>query len=1160
MFRFLRRMIFVLIGFLLIAVFIWYAGPYFSFAQFTPLESELARVIAIGAVIGLWLLAALVRKLRAFRASDRLIAAVVQRPKAEPERVSPEAAKLRERFEEAVSGLKQQRRSGHSLYDLPWYVIIGAPGSGKTTALLNSGLTFPLEQRVGKGALRGVGGTRNCDWWFTDEAIFLDTAGRYTTQDSDAASDSAGWSEFLALLKKYRARRPVNGVILTISAQELLTQGEHAQEAHVEAARRRLAELTGELGIQIPVYVMVTKCDLVAGFTEFFEDLSPDGRRQVWGVTFPYEQTLANQGPEVFPQEFDALMARLNERVYTRVEDVRDVRRRTRVFAFPQQMAALRDSLTQFVNEVFSATRFDQQILLRGVYLTSGTQTGTPIDRLLAGMGRQFGIAADAIAAAPGQGKAYFVERLLKEVLIAESGLAGINRRLETRKAAAQLGSYAAMAAIAAIGVVVWSVSYSRNRAYLESAAAEVAALKKLTVPAATAPLDALRPRLDALHTLVDSSDRYRQSTPFMMRWGLYQGRAIGDAARGAYVRELDGTLLPRVAQRMRARLAESSRPAEELWIYLKAYLMLGNPERLDKDVLRQMAEIEWATPGIGAPDSRQAMSAHFQNLLNESRTLRPLALDQRLIAQVRSSIQQASIPRIIYGGVKADYAKDPRTVKLAELAGIGTDLVFRRRSGREMSEPVPALYGRAVFEEIAGRESVALLKQVEADRWVWGEGNTAFTDSARIIAEVVALYEQDYVREWDATIEDLQFRKFPSLAETAQALRRLTDATSPLRGVLRVVRDNTNLVPASAAGQPSGTIDTARKKISEGIGRIAKPVQEAIGLPTVARGSIVATHFQSVNQLVEGETGKQPIDPIIASIAQIEQQLGTLGPDLGGVASYKILADQKLRALRQTYQQQVATMPRSVQPLLAEIGDISLDTVEKTALREIQTGYEQRVQPECRRLVANRYPFASTDVEVPLDDFAKAFAPGGVFAKFFEEFLVEHIDRSADQWTLRPGAVAIPRWMIQQFAMAQKIREMFFPEGAARPAVQTVATTRIIDPETTRFIMTVDGNNVGGGRDVLSQKVVDWPGKSGAVNVAFEGQFLPDRPYSFAGPWAFFRLVDGTRIGPADPQGRVKLDIVTQFHHAEVILEPKSAAASPFVNLEWRRFSCEPS
>jgi type VI secretion system protein ImpL len=180
-------------------VFVWYAGPYFAFGTYHPLESETARLIVIGVIVACWLVTRLIKRLRAFRASDRLLAAVVAQPQPEPARTPAELVKLRERFEEAVATLKQQRRSGHSLYDLPWYVIIGAPGSGKTTALLNSGLKFPLEQRVGKGALRGVGGTRNCDWWFADEAIFLDTAGRYTTQDSDAASDSAGWAEFLAL-------------------------------------------------------------------------------------------------------------------------------------------------------------------------------------------------------------------------------------------------------------------------------------------------------------------------------------------------------------------------------------------------------------------------------------------------------------------------------------------------------------------------------------------------------------------------------------------------------------------------------------------------------------------------------------------------------------------------------------------------------------------------------------------------------------------------------------------------------------------------------------------------------------------------------------------------------------------------------------------------
>ena len=226
MFSFLVRSCLIALGFLLVAVFIWNAGPYFAFADYHPLEPATARLIAIGLVVGCWLAYALFRRLRAYRKSDKLLAAVIAQPQAEQARPSAEALRLRERFEEAVATLKQQRRNGHSLYDLPWYVIIGAPGSGKTTALLNSGLKFPLEQRVGKGALRGVGGTRNCDWWFTDEAVFLDTAGRYTTQDSDAASDSAAWGEFLALLRKYRARRPVNGVIFTINAQDLIAHGD----------------------------------------------------------------------------------------------------------------------------------------------------------------------------------------------------------------------------------------------------------------------------------------------------------------------------------------------------------------------------------------------------------------------------------------------------------------------------------------------------------------------------------------------------------------------------------------------------------------------------------------------------------------------------------------------------------------------------------------------------------------------------------------------------------------------------------------------------------------------------------------------------------------------------------------------------------------------
>ena len=123
------RTLLTIVGVILLALFIWYAGPLFAFGSYRPLESELARLVLIGLIVVGMVVAKLLKRLRANKASDNLIAAVVKQSAAD-NRPSAEAQQLRERFEEAVATLKQKRRSGHSLYDLPWYVIIGAPGSG----------------------------------------------------------------------------------------------------------------------------------------------------------------------------------------------------------------------------------------------------------------------------------------------------------------------------------------------------------------------------------------------------------------------------------------------------------------------------------------------------------------------------------------------------------------------------------------------------------------------------------------------------------------------------------------------------------------------------------------------------------------------------------------------------------------------------------------------------------------------------------------------------------------------------------------------------------------------------------------------------------------------------------------------------------------------
>ena len=474
----------VLLAIALLSLAIWYGGPYLALGTLKPLESEFNRLIGILVLVVVWTLWVLMRQYKARRAGEQLAKDVAgQSEIRSAARAGPgaaEAAQLRARFDEAIAALRSSKGKSVNLYQLPWYIIIGPPGAGKTTAIANSGLNFPLSKKFGKKALRGVGGTRNCDWWFTEEAVFLDTAGRYTTQDSDSESDQAEWTEFLNLLRKHRSRRPINGVVIAISASDLLSLSETDRDRHVDAIQRRLEELAHELRISLPVYLVLTKLDLIAGFTEFFDDLNHEGRAQVWGVTFQLQASRSGEAAAQLAAEFDQLAERLNARVMTRLEAERDVRRRALIFIFPRQFAALRRALTEFTTEIFTRDGKQQKAQLRGVYFTSGTQEGSPVDRILGALGRAFGLHVRGAIVQSGEGRAYFIQRLLREVLFKEAGLAGVNKRLEAAQALTHGAIYIAVCLVMAAGMIVLGVSYQRNRDYLATVATAVKSLPPL--------------------------------------------------------------------------------------------------------------------------------------------------------------------------------------------------------------------------------------------------------------------------------------------------------------------------------------------------------------------------------------------------------------------------------------------------------------------------------------------------------------------------------------------------------------------------------------------------------------------------------------------------------------------------------------------------------
>ncbi len=322
----------------LFGVLIWYVAPLISFAGVSPFSSEWARIAAIAVLVVVW---AAYEAFRAWRAKRKEKA--LQEGLSAAEEGDREAKALGARMSEALGTLRKMggKDRGNYLYGRPWYMIIGPPGSGKTTALMNAGLKFLTEGQAQGEAVSGVGGTRNCDWWFTEQAILIDTAGRYTTQDSNAERDARAWKAFLDLLRRNRPKQPLNGVLVAFGLDALMNASEAEIEAHARAVRRRLNELHETLGARIPVYLWLTKADVLPGFEEFFSDLSVEGRREVLGHTQPW-QGAKPISLDAFADAFDALVKAIGERAPQRLQAEADAQRRSAVLGFANQVAEAR--------------------------------------------------------------------------------------------------------------------------------------------------------------------------------------------------------------------------------------------------------------------------------------------------------------------------------------------------------------------------------------------------------------------------------------------------------------------------------------------------------------------------------------------------------------------------------------------------------------------------------------------------------------------------------------------------------------------------------------------------------------------------------------------------------------------------------------------------
>lgn len=842
------------LGLLALAIFLFLGADVLRLGLSWAVAALLLALLVYGAV---WL----GKKLWAARAARRLAAGIEDEDaasRATDERDRAEVGNLRARLDEAVKTITTSKLGQSvgkaALYELPWYMVIGNPAAGKSTAIAKSGLNFPFADKQGS-AVQGIGGTRNCDWFFTTEGILLDTAGRYSVHEEDRRQ----WLGFLKLLKRTRPLAPINGILIAVSIAELSTASPEAANLLAKNLRQRVQELTETLEVFAPVYLVFTKMDLVSGFVEFFADRDSDERDKVWGATLPYKLEGGEDALASFDPHFDELGDGLKESTLARMSLARGQALPVGVLSFPLEFQALKPMLRAFVATLFEENPFQFKPVFRGFYFTSSVQEGEAQSHASADVARQFGLQTPRLtgSATIVSGAGYFLRDLFRQVVFADRGL--VKQYASRGKQRLRMGFFGGGVAALALMLGAWAWAYQGNRQLMQSVEADLR--KVVSLQAERTDLASRLEALEVLQQRIEQMQALRDNRPMGLSLGLYQGEAIERKLRVEYFEGVRQLLLRPVAQGIEGYLAEVNQNAgvlqpvlraplsaaaeaaavpgaaasapvlaasgasarsrftdlspgntEEAYNALKTYLMMAERERMEQSHLADQLTRFWRVwldehRGTLPRDqllrsAERVMAFSLANLQDEAFPV--ITPNLGLVDQTRDNLRKVmrGMParERVYAELKARAATRYPGMTVARILteagqapepGVTPAVAGSYAISGTFTRQAWEGYVQAAIKDAATAE----LQRVD---WVL---NAAQKDDLslegspeQVRAALTELYKTEYVKEWQRFVQGVSVASFVDYADAVRQLNRLGEPrNSPLKAVFDTLFEQTS-------------------------------------------------------------------------------------------------------------------------------------------------------------------------------------------------------------------------------------------------------------------------------------------------------------------------------------------------------------------------------
>lgn len=1146
----------LLLGLVFVLVAIWWLGPQWVWRAGHPLAGLAARVLLTLVV----LLVPLVIWLLKLRSRNQKLEAEREREieLKQDERLHYVQAQERS-LDRSLATLQANLTGRNALYQLPWYLVLGQEGAGKTSLINRSGQQFSVTgvaKAASQPASRDPYLTWAIDWWIGDQAVLIDPPGEIISQsdlvkpqvaeaqvqnvtegaDESAKANGAAdalyvpppgtqgrlWENLVDWLGRNRSRRPLNGIVLVIDLVTLINQKPSDRKALAIVLRTRLTELSRRLGTRPPVYVVLSKTDQLEGFDAFFSRLPRAAREDILGFTFSLDSAQHfNAWQKELGDRYDTFISRLNEQIFDALGELATLEQREGLFSLVREFDGIRPVLFAFLADVLASDRYATPALPRGVYFSSVYQQGLMANAFVSAAAQSYRVDAPLSRAQPaGRGSVYFAQQLFQKVIYPEAGLAGDNLKVLADKRRSMLVG----CGVAALGSLViiggWHHYYVVNRDMALSVLTKSREFSARDIDGRIDPTgrNLLQP-LDQIRKAVSVYGDYRSAWPVLANMGLYQGRRIGPKVDEAYLQLLSRRFLPELAGGVMDTLNAAAANSSAQLDALRVYRMIEDKANRRAPIVEDWMSRYWQTamPDDGA--TQKALMRHLDYAMKYADTSLPQYSAR--VSELQQQLRQFPMPQRVYLTMQQQAQEMLHApLDLRQEIGPAFDIVYKpviqttaqpgdaANAGTAPGTLIPALLTARGFRDYFGPRSHNLTELAMIDQWTLGERNRidySNADEQALGERVRAIYSADYVGTWRRALKQLDIVDFNDIGQAASVLESLTSPAAPIRRLLETTRDNTILYAqdteskAKSVTEPS---DVDRSQAAD----IGRPFASLTGLLTV--------------------NGSKPayLDELMAGIASVRDVVKSVqdSPDRGKAALTVVLDRFALKGPDPitNLQRIAAGLPEPLNQQVKSIADQSSQVLLVEALRELERRWDTDVYSFYNTHLSGRYPFdPASRTDASLEDFEAFFGPQGRLQQFRDKYLKVFLEDNLDAlYSERRGGYLVRTDVMTQLEAAGRIRDAFFNNRGAL-GVQFNVEPLGLTPNRRSSLLGVEGQLIPYDHGPSASVSLIWPnslGSSTESRITLVNGSGNSSSLVYQGAWSVFRLVSRARLNGA--------------------------------------------